>query len=153
LASCDRLSVAFTHQSIAASWGNKDLGLTGYVRKITRGGFNDADSQHLHATLCDWGSKNVSVETYGGGMDETMKVRPIQLLVSDLFNDVNLALAPDGALDIHVGLHHSWEDVHEGIADLLTENELEIVRQLWSDDECEREFRRTAEGLRISLKS
>jgi hypothetical protein len=99
------------------------------------------------------GNKNVSAETYGGYMDETKKVRQLQLLVSELFDDVNLTLAPDGALDIHVGLHHSWEDIHEGVANLLTENELEVVRQLWSEDECEREFHRTAEGLRISLKS
>ena len=56
-----------------------------------------------------------------------------------------------GQIQVLIGFDMSWQKLEMVMTGLVTDDELETARQIWTNDECERHYEVTEKGLKITI--
>ena len=79
------------------------------------------------------------------------RARGVSILLNSSSEMIRCNLTAKADLEVEIGYGHSWENIEIEIRELVDQEDLALIHQLWSDDDCQRSYQRTAEGLRITF--
>jgi hypothetical protein len=84
-------------------------------------------------------------------MRQPKRINGVRLLLNSSFQNLRLNWKSDGLLELEIGYGHSWKMIEAYIREWVSQEELDLFRQLWSDDNCPRNFQITNQGLQITF--
>ena len=77
--------------------------------------------------------------------------RYLALFLEENRTQPELVKNESGHIQVKVGFDTSWESLEAVMSGLVTDDELEIARRIWSDDNCDRDYEVTELGLKITI--
>ena len=75
----------------------------------------------------------------------------IELALHDELDELFSENLPSGAIRLHLGLNHNWDDLSARFGDELDSGQLQIARGLLADDNAARHFERVGDALIIRV--